>query len=85
MSSPPSRSNGWTLARIHALGTLVDIPTAGSIFGMHRTHAYDAARRGHFPVPDVTIGKRRWVTVVSILAALGLPTDPADSDPPPRT
>ncbi|GGK43468.1 hypothetical protein GCM10010124_40290 [Pilimelia terevasa] len=83
MSGGKGRANGWTAAQIRALGTLVDIPTAGSIFGMNRTVAYDAARRGAFPVPVMTVGKRRWVSVLSIMAVLGIPTEaPARPEPP---
>ncbi|GGK36451.1 hypothetical protein GCM10010124_31370 [Pilimelia terevasa] len=82
---PKGRANGWTAAQIRALGTLVDIPTAGSIFGMNRTVAYDAARRGAFPVPVMTVGKRRWVSVLSIMAVLGIPAEPPRHPSPPST
>lgn len=73
MSQHQSRSNGWTVDQIRALGTLVDIPTAGSIFGLSRSVAYEAARAATLPVPILTIGHRQWVTVASILARLDVP------------
>ncbi|WP_189169770.1 DNA-binding protein [Pilimelia anulata] len=79
------RSNGWTAERIRALGTLVDIPTAGRIFGKGRSAAYAAAHTGTFPVPITIIGQRRWVTVASILAVLGLPAEPTPNPVAPPT
>jgi hypothetical protein len=63
----------WTEAAIRALGPTTDIPTAGRILGMARSHAYDLARRGEFPFPTIRVGHRVRVPVPKILTALGYP------------
>lgn len=42
----------WTEEAVRALGIRTDVPTAGEIIaGWHRDDAYDAVKRGEFPVP----------------------------------
>jgi hypothetical protein len=66
----------WTAQRIHALGAVTDLPTAGAIFGLSRTAAYDLAKQDRFPVPVLRAGTRYRVPVAPILAALHLPAAP---------
>jgi hypothetical protein len=66
----------WTEDRIRGLGTLTDLPTAASIFGLSRTLAYELARTSQFPVPVIRAGKRYRVPVAPILAALHLASPP---------
>ena len=72
------RSLHWTPERIRALGTVTNVATAGAIFGLHRSVAYDLAKSATFPVPVLRIGNRYRVPVAAILTALHLPVEPAD-------
>jgi hypothetical protein len=63
----------WTEDRIRALGVVTDLPTAGRIFGLGRSLAYDLARTGQFPAPVICAGSRYRVPVAGILTALGIP------------
>lgn len=74
---------GWTPARIRALGPVTDVPTAAAIFGIGRSTAYDLLKVGEFPIPVIRIGSRYRVPVAAILAALHLPAEPGDEQPPP--
>jgi hypothetical protein len=75
----------WTEEAIRALGVRTDVPTAGEIIaGWHRDDAYDAVKRGEFPVPVVRCGRRLIVPVAPILALLRIRpamTDSAQSEP----
>ena len=62
----------WSRADVVALGVRTDVTTAGSIFGLSRTQAYEALNRGDFPVPTFRIGRRVIVPVAPILSLLGL-------------
>ncbi len=62
----------WAPEAVRALGTRTDVATAGSIFGLSRTQAYEAVKRGDFPVTPIRIGRRLVVPVAPILALLGL-------------
>jgi hypothetical protein len=62
----------WTGEQVRALGVATDVATAGSILGLSRTQAYMAIRRGTFPVPTFTIGRKIRVPVAPILRLLGL-------------
>lgn len=55
-----------------ALGVRTDVETAGSIFGLSRTQAYEAVNAGRFPVPTFRIGRRVVVPVAPILVLLRL-------------
>ena len=39
----------WTEERIRALGAITDLPTAGRIFGLGRSLAYELAKHDQFP------------------------------------
>jgi len=62
----------WTAERIRQLGTVTDLSTAASIFGLSRAVAYELARRNEFPVPIIRAGSRYRVPVAPILAVLHL-------------
>jgi hypothetical protein len=57
----------WTVEAVRALGLTTDLPTAGQILGMSRSHAYELARRGEFPVPVLRIGSRLRVATTHLL------------------
>ncbi|WBB48485.1 DNA-binding protein [Verrucosispora sp. WMMA2044] len=71
-ASPPV----WTIERIRALGAVTDVATAGQIFGLSRSSAYELARGDRLPVPVLRVGSRYRVSVATILAALGVPSEP---------
>ncbi|MFG2059383.1 helix-turn-helix domain-containing protein [Micromonospora sp. NPDC048930] len=79
---PPPDQSPWTLERVRALGTVTDVATAGQIFGLSRSSAYQMARDGTLPVPVIKVGSRYRVSVTAIIAVLTA-TDP--SRPPPKT
>jgi hypothetical protein len=62
----------WTPEAVRALGVRTDVPTAGAIFGLSRTQAYEAVKRGDFPVTVIKVGRRAVVPVAPILGLLGL-------------
>jgi hypothetical protein len=64
----------WTEARIRALGAVTDLPTAGRIFGLGRSLAYELAKNDQFPAPVLRVGSRYRVPIAGILTALGIPT-----------
>ena len=80
----------WTREQVTALGVRTDVETAGSIFGLSRTQAYEAVKAHRFPVPTFRIGRRFVVPVAPILALLGIdaptagPARPADADEQPQ-
>ena len=78
MKDASTSTTYWTPERIRALGTVTNVATAGAIFGLHRSVAYDLAKSGTFPVPVLRIGNRYRVPVAAILTALHLPVEPAD-------
>ncbi|PWR09438.1 DNA-binding protein, partial [Micromonospora sicca] len=61
----------WTVERIRALGAVTDITTAGQIFGLSRSRAYQLAATNAFPARVVRVGSRYRVSVAGILSALG--------------
>lgn len=67
----------WTAAEVLALGVRTDVETAGSIFGLSRTQAYEAVNGERFPVPVFRIGRRVVVPVAPIVKLLGLDTEAA--------
>ncbi|GGK40609.1 hypothetical protein GCM10010124_36760 [Pilimelia terevasa] len=75
------QANGWSPAQIRALGTLTNIETAGSIFGLTRGAAYRLAANGDFPVPLVRVRTQYRVPVAEILRALCLAVHDEDPDP----
>lgn len=68
-----------------ALPVTVDIETAGLAWGMGRTKAQELAKRKKFPCQVLTVGCRRVVTKVALLASLGYAPDmtplPETKDP----
>jgi len=62
----------WTADEVRALGVRTTVEVAGSIFDLSRTQAYEAVKRGRFPVPTFTIGRRIVVPVAPILHKLGI-------------
>jgi hypothetical protein len=67
--------------------TVVSVPRAGRLLGMERWAAYDAVRRGAFPVPVIkTSGRRFVVPTAALLRVLGFdghdpPNDESGPDP----
>ena len=55
---------------IAELPHVVDVPTAGALFGLGRDGSYRLARSGGFPVPVLRLGRRYVVTRASLLAVL---------------
>lgn len=74
VAPPPQRRAGraWTPAEIDALGVCTDLMTAGSIFGLGRTKAYELCKAGQFPVEVLRVGARFRVPTASIRHSLGL-------------
>jgi hypothetical protein len=70
----------WTADAVRALGVSTDLETAGSVFGLSRSVAYDLLGRDQFPVPTFKVGRRVVVPTASILYLLGL--DAADDERP---
>jgi hypothetical protein len=68
----------WTAERIRALGPVTDVPTAGAIFDLNRSVAYDLVKTGRFPVPVLRFGHRYRIPVAAILTALHLPLTATD-------
>jgi hypothetical protein len=79
-ASPPGQV--WTVERIRSLGAVTDIATAGEIFGLSRSRAYELAQSNSLPVPVLRVGSRYRVSVTAILTALGVCTDRPDPPPP---
>jgi excisionase family DNA binding protein len=46
-------------------GTLT-VPEAAELLGVHKLTAYDAIRRGDFPVPVIKVGRRYVVPVAAL-------------------
>ncbi|SIM56416.1 DNA-binding protein [Micromonospora cremea] len=63
-------SQVWTVERIRALGAVTDITTAGHIFGLSRSRAYELATTDTFPARVLRVGSRYRVSVAAILTAL---------------
>jgi hypothetical protein len=62
----------WSAEAVRALGVRTTVENAGSILGLSRTQAYEAVKRGDFPVTVVKVGRRIVVPTAPILALLGL-------------
>ncbi|QOC94394.1 helix-turn-helix domain-containing protein [Micromonospora craniellae] len=65
-----SGSGAWSLDKVRALGTTTDVATAGAIFGLSRSSAYELARSNRLPIPVMKIGSRYRVSVPAIIAVL---------------
>lgn len=70
MTSP--NSTVPTAGDVLAWPVTVDVPTAGSCFGLGRDASYDLARTGEFPVPVLKLGRSLRVTRSALLSALGM-------------
>lgn len=64
---------------VRALPVVVDLTTAGKVFGLGRDLSVLLAESGEFPTPVLRLGRRRVVTRAAILAALGIPDLPSNS------
>jgi hypothetical protein len=72
-----------TEAELLALPASVDLVTAGRVFGVGRTKAYELARAGQFPVKVVPVGLKFRVPKRAILDALGIDPDTSAVVPQP--
>lgn len=61
-----------TAAEMLGWPVTVDVPTAGTAYGMSRNTAYELARAGRFPVDVLRVGARLRVRTAAILADLGV-------------
>jgi predicted DNA-binding transcriptional regulator AlpA len=48
----------------------VDVPAAGVVFGLSRSHSYELVSRGKFPAKVIKVGSRYRVVTASIIDAL---------------
>lgn len=65
------RAAAPTLAQIAKWPATVDLPTAGTAYGISRAHAYELVKRGEFPARVIKAGGRYVVVTASILRSLG--------------
>jgi hypothetical protein len=63
---------------VRAMPVVVDLTTAGKVFGLGRDLSVVLAETGEFPTPVLRLGRRRMVTRAAILAALGIPDAPSN-------
>ena len=63
---------GITNREVHALPVVVDILTAGKVFGLARNTTYELVRRDEFPCPVLKVGSRYNETKTATLEALGI-------------
>jgi hypothetical protein len=68
---------GLTAAEIRSLPATIDLVTAGRVFGIGRTKAYQLARTGEFPCRVLRIGSSYRVATADLITALGLTSDRA--------
>lgn len=71
-----------TLAEVKDWPATVDVPTAGSAFGLSRSHSYELIKRGQFPARAIQVGSRYRVITESIIRALS--DDPESHKAPPE-
>jgi hypothetical protein len=69
-----------TPTEVLALPVVVDVPTAGRVYGIGQRHAYELARRDEFPVPVLRLGRLLRVRRADLLADLAL--DSSEAEPP---
>jgi predicted DNA-binding transcriptional regulator AlpA len=48
----------------------VDVPTAGAVFGLSRSHAYELVARDEVPAKVIKVGSRYRVVTASVIRAL---------------
>lgn len=74
----------WTPDQVRALGVRTTVPVAGEIIaGLCRDEAYRSVKRGDFPVPVISCGRRLVVPVAPILELLGIKPDVNAAGPAP--
>jgi hypothetical protein len=74
----------WTPDEVRALGVRTSVPIAGEIIaGLCKDEAYRSVKRGDFPVPVISCGRRLVVPVAPILELLGIKPDANTADPAP--
>lgn len=74
----------WTPDEVRALGVRTTVPIAGAIIaGLCKDEAYRSVKRGEFPVPVISCGRRLVVPVAPILELLGIKPDADTADPAP--
>jgi len=74
----------WTPDDVKALGVRTTVPIAGEILaGLCKDEAYRSVKRGDFPVPVISCGRRLVVPVAPILELLGIKPDANTADPAP--
>lgn len=61
-----------TAAEIRSLPATIDLVTAGRMFGVGRTKAYQLARTGHFPCRVLRVGRSYRVPTADLITVLGL-------------
>jgi hypothetical protein len=76
--SEPLRN--WTRAELEAEGLVTSVEVAGEAMRMRRGAAYDAVRRGTFPVPVIKLSQRRWVVPVAALLRVLEVEEPGDAE-----
>ena len=59
-----------TLAEIRQWPATVDVEKAAAALGISRTTAYEAIRRGDFPVAVISVRSRRRVVTAALVALL---------------
>ena len=75
----------WTFEDVKALGVRTSVPIAGEIIaGLCKDEAYRSVKRGTFPVPVISCGRRLVVPVAPILELLSIKPDTNAADPAPR-
>jgi hypothetical protein len=63
----------WTADKLREQGLATTVEVAAEVLGISRGAAYDAIRRGTFPVPVIKVSRRRWVVPTAhLLHVLGL-------------
>lgn len=66
----------WTAEEVIALGVRTTVPIAGEIIaGLCKDEAYRSVKRGDFPVPVISCGRRLVVPVAPILKLLSIKPD----------
>jgi hypothetical protein len=79
-----SEQRVWTPDEVIALGVRTTVPIAGEIIaGLCKDEAYRSVKRGDFPVPVISCGRRLVVPVAPILELLGIKPDTNTADPAP--
>jgi hypothetical protein len=67
-----AEASAWTPEKIRALGVRTDVRTAGDIFGLSQTQAYERVKENRFPVPTFRVGRKIVVPVAPIRRLLGI-------------